>query len=206
LDMADAELSEDQDFVQSVINAVLRLQELGQWRRIIIEATNYPEHNPAPDNGSILVRRREWINWRAMIQSDRSLAKVAMFGDYGADHAKMRFKGGSIPIHHLRYAAFDQWLVVRGGAPTAMGDGTIHQVASAIVESRAFAGETFSAGDEFIYDCALRRITGGTPTDWRKANMNHHITRVVADLASLYSLPIPLRQTRRRSVQALLPL
>lgn len=206
LDMSDAELSGNPDFVQSVMNGLGRLQELGLWRRMIVEATKYPEHNPATENGSILVPRQEWINWKTMIGLDRGLANVAMFGDYGADNAKMRFKGGSIPIAHFRYATFDKWLIARGGAPSATGDGTIHQAACMIVESKAFAGETFSAGDEFIMDCAMRRIGPGTPSDWRMANMNHHITRVVTDLGELYSSPLSVRRTRRKSVQAELPL
>ena len=113
----------------------------------------------------------------------------------------MRSKGGGAPIIHLRYAAHDNWLVARGGPRSEIGDGSIHQVASMIIESRAFSGELFSAGDEYITDWAARRITQGSPSDWRKVNMNHHITRVIADLGLILSAPLTISQVRRRVAQ-----
>lgn len=206
LDIADADLTASEDFSQTLVNSISRLLELGLWRRIVVEGTNFPEKNPAPENGSVLVTRQEWINWKRVIEIDPDLIGVVVFGDYGADNAVMRYKGGGGPIVHLRYAAYDKWLVARGGRRSEIGDGSIHQVARAIRESKAFAGDYFSAGDEYIADWAANRISAGSATQWRKVNMNHHITRVVTDFGLELSSPVVRSQGRRRALQERLPL
>jgi hypothetical protein len=85
-------------------------------------------------------------------------------------------------------------------------DGTLKEVSRKIVASGFFAGETFSAGDEFIADCAAGRCSLGSSSEWRKANMNHHITRVVVDLAALDKKVIPIRKARRTPIQSELAL
>ena len=120
-----------------------------------------------------------------------------MFGDYGADNARISFgDSGFGAITHLRYATRDKWLVVRGGVPILDHDGSIHEVAKRILISGVFAGELFSWGDEFIEACANRLGMKGSPTTWRAANMNHHMTRVTQDVADFLEvrMPVPVRR------------
>ena len=51
LDFSDADLSDVDAFAAFEAEWILRSQELGLWRRVIVVATNYPEKNPAPENG-----------------------------------------------------------------------------------------------------------------------------------------------------------
>jgi hypothetical protein len=43
-------------------------------------------------------------------------------------------------------------------------------------------------GDEYISDCSEGSESTGTLTTWRWVGANHHITRVVNDLANLRAL------------------
>jgi T4 beta protein len=95
----------------------------------------------------------------------------------------------------------DAWLVARGGHLTPVCDGSIQDVARRVILSGAFAGELFSAGDEFIAACANGLGRKGNPTNWRAANMNHHMTRVTQDIADHLEIEIPA-VIRRKSVQS----
>jgi hypothetical protein len=112
-----------------------------------------------------------------------------------------RGKGGR-PIPHLRYAAADEWIVVRGGPKIDdEKDGSIRWVAKQLISCGEFAGEQFSAGDEFIVNCAGGSGPQGSPSSWRKANIIHHITRVVLDLAEERRVVIAPRPSREKVEQ-----
>uniref|UniRef100_E6VD55 Uncharacterized protein n=1 Tax=Rhodopseudomonas palustris (strain DX-1) TaxID=652103 RepID=E6VD55_RHOPX len=200
LDFADADLSDYEGFGAFQTEWIFRVQEFGLWRRIISAATSYPETNPAPANGDVEVERSEWLAWRSALSTGPKIAEIAMFGDYGADNAKISFAGAGRAITHLRYATPDKWLVVRGGQAHELGDGTIRDVSRRILRSGLFAGEVFSAGDEFIAACADASGKPGNPTIWRAANMNHHLTRVTQDIAESFGVSLPAG-ARRKSVQ-----
>jgi hypothetical protein len=198
LDLSEAELSNAEEFSTFTLDWIFRLQQIGQWNRILVQATNYPERNPAIPNRSAKISRQEWMIWRRVVELDPRVREIAMFGDFGADNATMNFGGGGAPITHLRYATEKEWLIVRGGPPSEKGDGSIRQAAREIIGSGAFNGEQFSLGDEFIAGCASGDIPVGGPTDWRRANMSHHLTRVAVDASALNGVaiqptPRPLR-------------
>lgn len=203
LDLSGAEFdNEEEAFAASLSGWLNELQEIGNWRRIIVTSSSYPFKNPAPANGEIKIPRKEWKIWQNLVGLDRRIQNFCMYGDFGADSSKVVFKGGGLPITHLRYALNSDWLVVRGGPASELGDGTLRQVAQSIVASGFFDGELFSAGDEFIADCAANRCSLGGASEWRKANMNRHFTKVIVDLAPPNSKAIQLRKTRRTPIQS----
>jgi Beta protein len=91
-------------------------------------------------------------------------------------------------LTHMRYATAGSWFVPRGGEPTKDHDGTIHTVASRIIDSGEFMGVNFSNGDEFIALCADHGATGNGST-WRRVNMVHHMTLATGDVANLIGRP-----------------
>ena len=196
MDFSEADLTNADDFSNFAHAWMLRLQQIGTWRRIVIQATNYPERNPAAPNSSFRVSRTEWEIWKSLLNRDPGIRENAIFGDFGADNAKFLFDGGGAPITHLRYATETEWMIVRGGPPTKSGDGSIRQVAKTITASGAFAGADFSTGDERIAAWASGEGLPGGATEWRKANMVHHWTRVLVDTAALRGLKIA-RKPRR---------
>jgi hypothetical protein len=172
------------------------------WPRIILLASNYPRKNPAAGGGEKTISRAEWLIWKRILELDPSVRDYVMFGDYGADNAEIDFDASGRAITHLRYATETDWLIVRGEDDR----GTIRSVARRIVDSGSFAGDVFSAGDEFISSRALGLGGVGNPMIWRWVNMNHHITLVTTDLGALYGAPIPVPDRRRHPVQAELSL
>ncbi|MGE3280091.1 MAG: beta family protein [Alphaproteobacteria bacterium] len=198
LDLGEADLSLIEDFAKSLIEWLVELRGFGTWRRIIVLATNYPRgKNPAPADGMAAIPRSEWAIWQRVQQMDQSIRSFAMFGDYGADNARIDFSAGGKAITHLRYATPMEWLIVRGSEDR----NTIRSIVRKIAASANFSGESFSAGDEFIGSRARGLAGVGNPMIWRWVNMNHHMTLVTAELAALYGAPIAEPAGRRHPVQ-----
>lgn len=190
-DFTDADLSEP-SFVAPIIRGALeQLQGLGQWQMIVFQGTHYPEKNPAKPGQTFIQPRNEWHAWTQAVKFDPSTAQQMVFGDFAADSAKIDFKvGRAQAIRHCRYTTASDWLVTRGD-----GEGSDYEVMKdvfeRIVDSGEFSGETFSNADSYIYNVARNKSPkAGNATTWRQVNTTHHITRVVADIATVRKIPI----------------
>ncbi len=173
----------DPEIVADIIQGVLELlQEVGMWQQIIFQGTNFPESNPAEPASFQLVPRNEWKAWKLAVKFDPNTAEHFVFGDYGADCAKMEFgKSGGRAIRHYRYTTEDSWLIQRGAATGSHGE-VMREVCGQIVSKDEFSGQTFSQADQFIYDNSIGRDGPGNATVWRAVNTTRHITRVVNDI------------------------
>jgi len=189
VDLADAAIANVASFVRFTTEWLARLHHFGAWKRIIVEASNYPTTNPAPHNGKFIVSRNEWLSWEQVVKADRDILGWAQFGDFGADHGQIDFSGGGRTIIHMRYATANGWIVERGGKPIDTHDGTIWTVAKRIVGSGQFVGERFSAGDEFVSLCSSKEGGPGNATTWRWANMVHHMTLATIGVGELIGAP-----------------
>ena len=189
-DFADAEFGQPEIVAPVIGGALELLQELGLWRLVVFQGTNYPDRNPADPGGSCTVPRTEWMAWRRAVRFDPATAEHMVFGDYAADCATMAFgAGGARAIRHYRYATPDAWLVQRG-AESGSDAAVMRDVCQGIVDSGEFAGRTFSSADDYIFHTAHGQAGPGNATTWRAVNTTHHITRVVADIGGVrgYSL------------------
>lgn len=76
------------------------------------------------------------------------------------------------------YTLEDSWLVVRGGAFSSHPDGydQYFSIAEEIVALDEYPGPSYSAGDDYINQRALRVGTPGSPASWITACVNHHVT------------------------------
>jgi hypothetical protein len=182
------------DIVAPIIGGALELlQEVGVWGQIVFQGTNYPEKNPAEPAGTYRVPRNEWRAWCKAVRFDPATAEHMLFGDYAADCATMTFgKGGRRALRHYRYATSDAWVVERG-ADDGRDAVAMRDVCRRIVESRDFAGRSFSSADEFIFRNACDEAGPGNATTWRAVNTTHHITRVVADIGGVRGFTLQQR-------------
>lgn len=189
-DFAGADFSQP-DLVSGILQAALEdLQEVGLWRHVIFQGSNYPEVNPAQSGGSISIPRNEWTSWCDAVSFDSNTAHHLVFGDYGADCAKMNFgRGQAKAIPHLRYADAESWLVERG-ADKGRFETIMKAVCSNVVNRAGFSGRDFCLADDTIFRISRGATGPGTAKHWRAINMNHHITRVVADVGRVQSITL----------------
>ncbi|MFG6440511.1 beta family protein [Roseateles sp. LKC17W] len=190
-DFSDADLS-DHLLVAPIIRAALeQLQEYGNWQLIAFQGTHYPEKNPAKPGQTVIHPRNEWLAWRDAVKFDPTTAEHMIFGDFVADHAKLDFSGKRArPIPHCRYAIDSHWIVARGNDGGSIQE-AMRNVFRRIVASGNFAGPSFSTADAYIDAVAGNSSdSAGNPSTWRQVNTTHHITRVVADIATVRGIPI----------------
>lgn len=203
LDFADADVS-DYVLVSEVLGGAFQtLQEIGVWARIVFQATNYPEKNPALPGTIEKVSRTEWQAWTKLIGEDHDALQFLAYGDYGADSAKFVFaSGGAIPIRHLRYCGDKEWVIARGKVDPKTTQAEIMKgVAQAILNSGVYAGRAFSRSDDRIYQMAKGLVGGGNAQSWREINTAHHITKVVTDLGKLYDFTITPNEVEEEAIQ-----
>jgi hypothetical protein len=65
----------------------------------------------------------------------------------------------------------------------------MHEHCAALLSSGAFMGGTYSAGDDYIFKCAKKNASPSNQTRWKNVAINHHITHVLDDLATLGAPP-----------------
>ena len=88
------------------------------------------------------------------------------------------------------YTTPETWATRKGGAfrdnPAQM-----HAHCDEVVKDPAFAfrGASFSYGDKYIADCAAMAESPSNLSRWKDVTINHHITTVVDDLATLFGTP-----------------
>lgn len=202
-DFSDADLS-NPSVVEPIIRGALELlQTLGHWQVVCFLGTHYPEKIPANPGETFTHPRNEWHAWKAAVKFEPSTAEHMIFGDFGADNAKIDFRsgGGAQPIVHCRYATQESWMIVRGESEGNWFH-RMKAVYGRIVSSGKFSGPEFSEADRLIYEVARKNAQSvGGPSAWRQVNTTHHITRVVADIATVRRIPISMRPTNPAGVQ-----
>lgn len=188
LDFTEADFS-NSEIVSGVIeNAYEQLEAVARWHGIALEGTSYPVKNRAPHGGEILEPRNEWKAWTSAVNYNEATPAHILFGDYAADCSRMNFgKMGAAAIRHHRYTTAGSWLNVRG-TESGSNQPVMRDVCRRILASPYYAGRAFSWADDQIYRIAREGASAGSPRDWRAINTNHHITRVMRDLAKMKGL------------------
>ena len=189
-DFHDADFSVPEYVAPIITGSLELLQEIGRWKRIVFQGTNFPEKNPAAVGSHVICPRNEWKAWRQAVRFSPDTAEHMMFGDYAADCAKIKFgENGAAAIRHYRYAIEDAWLVERG-EKTGTDKLIMQKVCQNIVNSGYFAGAGFSSADAYILASSLENGRPGNSKTWRQVNTTHHITRVVSDMAKIRGVPL----------------
>lgn len=161
-----------------------------EWTTFTVTTTALPDKTfDRVDNDSeVSFERACWSMWKSL-QSTKA-PRLPGFGDYGIDNPETDLDQPffNTPIPMIRYTTPDHWVFFRGtgksnGAAKRKTDWP--ELAARLIASGHFRGRDFSAGDEFIQECAdgAPKHSGGT--QWRLAGVNHHITQVVEQLTNL---------------------
>ncbi|AKM09149.1 beta family protein [Croceicoccus naphthovorans] len=156
-------------------------------RSVTILATSFPDSLTSLQFGLDVLPRREWLLYKALMAALPAVARRPGFGDYAVAAVEfpkgdMRFMRGS---PNVRYAIDDAWLIAKAKRQKSNNNHAYPGLCGAIIASGRFAGAAFSEGSRYIDGCCLGTEKMGNPTTWKWVATNHHITKVVADLATL---------------------
>lgn len=162
------------------------IPHLDEWRSFTLAATSFPKSLVEISGNTIdTIDRADWLLWTNLTSG--TLARFPSFGDYAIAHPEMvnidpRLMTVSASI---RYTADTYWLVLKGRSKKKFGAGQYHQLCTQLIARPEYSGASFSAGDQYINDCAANVVGPGNPSTWRRVPNNHHFQKVIAQLSSL---------------------
>lgn len=154
---------------------------------VTLMATSFPESLAGMTKAIERFPRHEWQLYKAVIAALPEDVRRPIFGDYGIAaisfaQGDMRYMRGS---PNIRYTIDDAWVVVRARG-TKRGSNTAYPgLCGLVTGSGAYLGSGFSPGSEYIANCETGHAKRGNATTWKWVATNHHITKVLDDLARL---------------------
>jgi hypothetical protein len=192
------EWNQNQNYVLAV-GLVNNLPNLNQYRSVILAAGSFPVDLSNIAVGTYSQSRLEWVLWQRL-QNGNDLERSVLYGDYGVQHPDYtrlatRFPSVSASI---RYTGDNDFWIFRGQSANRHGYEQYGRHCQTIIQHSEYSGPTFSVGDQDInnyaqvYQQHVNNIGAnhrfGSAEVWRKIGQNHHITKVVNQLSTLYGL------------------
>lgn len=173
-------------FAIALLASLRKLGELHAFRNIVLIATAIPKTFKNLAKGGDEVPRHDWMFYKTLKVRLPNGVRLPIFGDHTIVHPDF------VPIDMRKvkssgkvvYTTSNSWLVHKGGAfrdnPAQM-----HDHCARVVASASFRTAAFSDGDNYIAKCADRLEGASNQTRWKNVAINHHITQVLDDLATL---------------------
>ncbi|EEU2652309.1 TPA: beta family protein, partial [Escherichia coli] len=202
IDLRD-ELTEDKinsgELYTLAMGLINNLAHLNEYRKVILSGGSFPTDLSDISVGLYSQPRIEWILWQSLMNR-KELARNVIYSDYGVQHPDFNRLSTRFPSvsASVRYSGDNDFWVFRGRVANRFGYEQYGKHSEDILAHREYSGPTFCAGDRDIeyyaneYQAYKANPSGnykfGSPEVWRRIGQNHHITKVVEQLATLYGL------------------
>lgn len=159
-------------------------------RSLILIGTSFPA-SMADIKGPIqTITRSEWLLYKKIVANLPKDFKPPTFGDYAISSADMP-KGDMRllkPSATVRYTIDDAWLITKGSNVRDNGFEQFRDRCGDVLKSGKAFPDGYSAGSDYVRGCHAKKEKTGNLTTWRWVGTNHHITKVVDDLANLFEI------------------
>lgn len=163
---------------------------LDDWRTFTILGTSFPETMTVIKKGGEIVPRYEWRLYKILINNfKKARLRIPSFGDYAISHPKVLELDMRItkPSATIRYTTEDGWLIIKGENVRDKKYEQYRVLCKKLIDFKYYYGPSFSWGDNFVQECASGRGKTGNLSTWRQVGTNHHIMKVIQDIASFYA-------------------
>ena len=177
-------------FTMTILPIVAKLPYLNDWRSFTILGTSFPETMAGIKIGGEVVPRYEWRLYKILVASFRELGlRLPSFGDNAISHPRIIDMDMRIvkPNATIKFTIDDGWYIMKGRNVRDYGYEQFHELSKEVLASRHYRDSTFSWGKEYIRECANRSAKRGNLTKWVQVGTNHHIEKVVKDIANFYA-------------------
>jgi len=177
-------------FASALIAAMRRLGDLQTFRNFVLIGTAIPQTFKDVAKGADQLPRHDWLFYQVLIAKMPIGMRKPNFGDYTIVHPEFtpvdmrKIKSAG----KLVYTTHETWEVRKGGA-FRDNPGQMHDHCASIIASGKFSGSHYSSGDDYIAKCAARTRKPSNQPWWKFVTINHHITHVLDDLATLPAAP-----------------
>ena len=174
------------DVLVELLSSTLEtLPRIDDYRNVVLLGTALPASLAHIGKGMGRVPRHDWKFYRRLLSQAPPTMRRPLFGDYAIVHPNFVAVDMRLikPAGKLVYATNDEWLIYRGGAFRDDPD-QMHDHCSKLLNSGEFCGAAYSRGDDYIAGCGTHQVGPSNQTRWKTVGIDHHITRVVNDLAN----------------------
>jgi hypothetical protein len=158
-------------------------------RSLVLAATAFPSAMSDLALGIGALPRHEWLLYKAVIEGAEDGMRIPAFGDYAI--AAPDLVTGDMrllkPSASVRYTVDDAWIVCKGPNVRDNGFGQYTGLCLAVSADPRYLGHAFSMGSAYVYGCGHGTESTGNLTTWRWVGTNHHLAKVVHDLATFYA-------------------
>lgn len=168
-----------------------RLPYQNDWQTITIMGTSFPVTMGEVKESPVLLPRWEWLLYKTLAaELEKQGSRIPTFGDYGINHKDVPRVDMRLvkPSATIRYTVDDAWFIVKGPNVRDHGFEQYRNHCLTVTKSCHFKGPDFSMGDKYIQNCSLGNEKTGNLSTWRKVGTNHHLVKVVQDVANLFWL------------------
>jgi len=179
---------------QSLLEAIPNLNE---WQTVSVASGAFPPDLQGFQPGNRKIPRNDWIAWKEAVSNGRNRLRKPTFSDYTIQYGLYKEPvEGCNPSVSIRYTLDEEWLIMRGEAVRGRAGSNHHEERPGREQWNAhaqllcddgnlFYGESFSWGDAFIRERSVNTDNHGSPEIWLRAGINHHMTVVSRQIASL---------------------
>lgn len=158
-------------------------------RSLVLASTAFPSSLGGIAVPGDTLPRHEWLLYKAVIEAAEEGMRLPAFGDYAI--APPELVTGDMrllkPSASVRYAIDDAWILRKGPNVRDNGFGQYQGLCDDVAKDPRFLGKAFSTGSAYIFDCGAGAESTGNLTTWRWVGTNHHMAKVVHDLAIFYA-------------------
>lgn len=179
-------------FAKALTAALRRLGNLHEVRNLVLLGTAIPDSFAQLAKGSDEIPRHDWLFFKELVSAMPAEMRRPIYGDHTIVHPEFT----AIDMRKVKaagkivYTTPETWATRKGGAfrddPAQM-----HTHCAEVIKDPAFSfrGPGFSYGDKYIADCAAMAESPSNLSRWKDVAINHHITTVANDLATLFGTP-----------------
>ncbi len=162
------------------------LPYINNWRSLTFASAAFPVdlRDIVADSFDTL-ERTDWIIWN-MLQGF-NLKRYPAYGDFSIANPDIVEGDPRILTvsANIRYTCDNYWLIARGRSTKTHGYEQYYSLSEELIQRPEYLGSAFSWGDNYINECAARRVGTGNQTTWRKVANNHHFEKTVNQISNL---------------------
>lgn len=189
LDFKEILPSQENMVLLALQQASSALPKIKEWRSITFAASSFPKDlSGIGANEIVRIPRTEWKIWLAMHADKKRFPTTFGFGDYAISHPVMNEVDPRIirMSANIRYTLENEWLILKGKSVRGTGYGQYsNPLSSNLIKMKEYKGSSYSAGDQYIHDCAKNKATSGNMTTWRFVGVNHHVTLAAEQISKM---------------------
>lgn len=170
--------------------------KIAEWKQFFFAGSAFPANLAGHAADTIIrVPRTEYTLWTFLHSKKETLSRMPSFGDYCVAHPDIAELDPRLMrmSPNIRYTASFQWVIAKGHAISRKSDAKkgkplkdqYPELCKKIMGDPEWKNPSYSAGDKYIDQCAIKKVGPGSATTWRAVGTCHHIVLAANQVTKL---------------------